>query len=214
MNAKYVVFDGLDGSGKGTQIDVLKERFVDAAVFTREPGGTPFAEEIRKIVRDNPLAERSTALSNLLLFFAAREELQHNLVAPMLQAGKHVFSDRGDSSTFAFQLCGEQHKELRSVFVTLRQLVFSGPGRHSPDLYVVFDLPAEIARERATRDTNRVATHFDMRDLAYYERVRGGFHEFASRIEAPVVFIDATLPREEVHKRVLEVLATKEVFPT
>ncbi|MDE1919599.1 MAG: dTMP kinase [Patescibacteria group bacterium] len=210
---KYVIFDGMDGSGKGTQIDVLKERFVDTAVFTREPGGTPFAEEIRKIVRDNPLAERSTALGNLLLFFAAREELQHNLVAPMLRVGKHVFSDRGDSSTFAFQLCGEQHKELCSLFVDLRQLVFSGPGRRSPDLYVVFDLPAGIARERVMRDTSRATTHFDMRDLAYYERVREGFRAFASRIEAPVAFIDATLPREEVHNRVLEVLATKEIFP-
>ena len=149
MEAKYVVFDGMDGSGKGTQMNLLKEKFGDSVVFTREPGGTPFAEEIRKILLGNPLTEKSTALNNLLLFFAAREELQQNLVAPSLKAEKSVFSDRGDSSTFAFQLYGEKHLDLLTAFRFMGNLVFRN---HLPDLYIIFDLPAEIARERVMCD--------------------------------------------------------------
>lgn len=210
-NAKYVVFDGMDGSGKGTQIELLKKLLGDWVVFTREPGGTPFAEEIRKVVRDNPLAGKSTALNNFLLFWAAREELMHNLVMPMLNSGKHVFSDRGDSSTYAFQLCGEENKELIGAFNLMRNLVFHTHRRRNPDLYVVFDLPAEIARERVIQDANRESNHFDNRDLAYYERVRRGFHKFAEH--QPVEFIDAMRSPEEIHRDVLMVLAKRAIVP-
>lgn len=197
----YVVFDGMDGSGKGTQMKLLEEKFGDAVVFTREPGGTPFAEEIRKVVRDNPLAGKSTALNNFLLFWAAREELQHNFVIPNLKAGKHVFSDRGDSSTYAFQVCGEEHNELIEVFNLMRKFVLH------PDLYIVFDLSAEAARGRVMQDASRESNHFDDRDLKYYERVRNGFHRFAEY--APVRFVDATQSPEEVHQAVLTVLTEK-----
>lgn len=214
MESKYVVFDGMDGSGKGTQLEYLLARFGARPdfVFTREPGGTPFAEEIRKIVRDNPLAGRSTAFNNFLLFWAAREELMHNLVMPTLRSGKHVFSDRGDSSTFAFQLWGEENEELFGVFALMRKLVFAeDSGRRQPDLYIVFDLPAEMARERALQDAGRMQTHFDVRDIGYYERVRNGFLKFANYY--PVAFIDATQTPEEVHRSVMLVLAAKMIIP-
>lgn len=210
---KYVVFDGMDGSGKGTQVELLQKKLADSpVVFTREPGGTPFAEEIRKLVRDNPLAGKSTPLNNFLLFWAAREELQQNLVMTALWLGKHVFSDRGDSSTFAFQLCGEKHEELLGAFLSMRDLVFSKEsGRHRPDLYIVFDLPAEVARERALQDASRTPNHFDVRDIGYYERVRNGFRRFAEY--APVEFVDATEKPEEIHRHVQMILAAKMVIP-
>lgn len=209
--AKYVVFDGMDGCGKGTQIKLLQDLLGDTVVFTREPGGTPFAEEIRKIVRDNPLAGESTALNNFLLFWAAREELQENLVVPTLEAGKHVFSDRGDSSTYAFQLHGEVNLHLINLFTDIRHMMFSIRHRRAPDLYIFFDLPAEESRERALQDLTREQTHFDVRDIGYYRRVSDGFHEFAKK--APAVFIDATQTREEVHRQVLMTLVTKMIIP-
>lgn len=215
-NAKYVVFDGMDGSGKGTQMALLHGKFSRAyAVFTREPGGTPFGEEIRKLVRDNPLAGKSTPLNNFLLFWAAREDLLHNLIMPTLINGKHVFSDRGDSSTFAFQLCGEEHEEFLGLFLLLRQrYVFSmNNNRREPNLYIVFDLPAEMARERALRDSSRTKTHFDVRDVGYYERVRDGFRKFAKHAYYPVKFIDATGTPEQIHRNVMEVLAAAMVVP-
>ncbi|MEK7604422.1 MAG: dTMP kinase [Patescibacteria group bacterium] len=209
---QYIVFDGMDGSGKGTQMKLLQERFGATAVFTREPGGTPFAEEIRRVVRDNPLAATSTGLNNFLLFWAAREELQQNLVAPALQAERHVFSDRGDSSTYAFQLWGEQHRELLGLFKLLRYFVFEkSRERRAPDLYIIFDLHPRIARERVMADSAREQNHFDMRDLEYYQRVREGFHSFAS--QWPAVFLDATRPPAEVHQDVLDLLASRGIVP-
>lgn len=205
MDAKYIVFDGMDGSGKGTQIELLKEKFGSSVVFTREPGGTAFAEEIRKILLDNSLSSKSTAINHFLLFWAAREELQENLVVPALQEGRHVFSDRGDSSTFAFQLYGERHEELIEAFMFMRKLVFGAYKRRQPDLYVVFDLPAEVARERAIRDMGRSANHFDIRELGYYQRVRNGFMVFAKY--APVEFVDANQAPEEVHRHVWRILS-------
>lgn len=212
-NAKYVVFDGMDGSGKGTQIKMLQDLLGDLVVFTREPGGTPYAEKIRTLVRDDPMAAESTALNNLLLFFAAREELMHNLVMPTLGGGKHVFSDRGDSSTWAFQLYGERHRELKDIFKKLRTMMFLMQNRRPPDLYVIFDLPAEVARERAMADAGRgPLTHFDVRDLAYYERVRSGFQSLAY-LDFPVVMIDATRSPQEVHRCVLMELVMKQIIP-
>ena len=158
-------------------------------------------------MRDNPLAGESTALNNFLLFWAAREELQHTLVTPTLAAGKHVFSDRGDSSTFAFQLYGEKHRNLTKLFMSLREQVFGGGKRRSPDLYIVFDLPAEVARERALRDASRTKNHFDVRDVEYYGRVRHGFHEFANYER--VRFVDADRSPEDVHRSVLIILAAQ-----
>lgn len=211
MTQRYVVFDGMDGSGKGTQIELLKRDFVSSTVFTREPGGTPFAEEIRKVVRDNPFAGTSTPLNNFLLFWAAREELQYNLVAPMLRAGKHVFSDRGDSSTFAFQLYGEKNKRFLSSFILMRNLVFAG---REPDLYIIFDLPAEVARERALQDASRMRTRFDIRGIGYYERVRDGFKAFEKFSKyGHVCFVDAAKTQEEVHHSVVAILAAEKIRP-
>ena len=213
MEPKYVVFDGMDGSGKGTQIKYLEDELKDyPVIFTREPGGPPLAEEIRKIIRDNPLAASSTALFHFLMFWGAREETMHKLVMPALRAGKHVFSDRGDSSTYAFQLCGEEHEELLSQFMLMKNLVFAlSSGRRRPDLYIIFDLPAEVARERALQDASRTQTHFDARDIGYYRRVRAGFQRFAEY--APVEFVDATRSPEEVHRHVQMILAAKMIVP-
>lgn len=212
MKPKYVVFDGMDGSGKGTQMEMLKKEFGSHVIFTREPGGTPFAEEIRKLVRDNPLAGKSTAFNNFLLFWAAREELQQNLVVPALQSGKHVFSDRGDSSTFAFQLYGEKREELFGIFMLMRKIVFAGDRwRRQPDLYIVFDLPAGVARERVMQDASRTKNHFDARDFWYYERVRNGFRRFANY--APMKFVDATRMPEQIHRDVMNILTEEMIVP-
>ncbi len=211
---KYVIFDGMDGSGKGVQIDFLKKELANfPVIFTREPGGPPLAEEIRRIVRDNPLAADSTAVFHFLGFWMAREESMHRLVMPALQAGKSVFSDRGDSSTFAFQLYGEEHTELVPEFAGMQYLIFGGHrGRRRPDLYIIFDLPAKMARERALQDASRTQTHFDVRDIEYYKRVRDGFRSFAIG-HSHVKIVDATQSPEAVHRHVQMILAAEMVVP-
>lgn len=205
--AKYIVFDGMDGSGKGTQLKLLEKRFGESVVFTREPGGPPLAEKLRGIVRDDQLAREATALFHFLGFWMAREETMHKLVMPALQAGKHVFSDRGDSSTFAFQIFGEQQRRLIKEYGNLRNLVFLAPGRRPPDLYVIFALPASVARERALADSARETNHFDVRDLAYYERVWEGFFKFKDH--GPTVYIDANQSPAQVHLDVMDALRSR-----
>lgn len=210
-SGEYVVFDGMDGSGKGTQMELLQKRFTESVVFAREPGGTPFAEEIRKIVRDNPLAGRSTPLNNFLLFWAAREELQHNLIVPTLQSGKHVFSDRGDSSTFAYQIYGEANSELTDLFFEMRKLIFGKIGRQLPRLYIVFDLPAEVAYARVMVAGGSKRNHFDTRKLDYYERVRAGFRYF--KAHADVVLVNAERSPQEIHEDVMRILLHNGIVP-
>lgn len=199
----YVVFDGMDGSGKGTQLKLLKEVFDGRVVFTYEPGGTPFADKIRELVRNDPLARESTPLNNLLLFFAARDDLMHHVVMPALMSGTSVFSGRGYSSTFAFQICGEEQESLESLFYFLRTLMFDRVGRYRPDVHIVYDLPAEVARERAMADAKRDRNHFDERPLEYYQRVRRGFRTFGSEREQ-VIFVDAMQTPEAIHQETLE----------
>lgn len=207
MESKYIVFDGMDGSGKGTQLALLQEKFGDRIVFTREPGGPPFAETIREILRDHPDAKNSTPFFHFLCFWAAREETMHRLVMPALEAGNHVFSDRGDSSTLAFQIFGERKTEWLGLFNSIRNKVFHAKGRRRPNRYIVFDLPAEVARERVMSADRGSLNHFDARELPYYERVREGFKAFS--LGQPVTFIDASRPVEEVHTSVLGALASE-----
>ncbi len=211
MSGKYVVFDGMDGSGKGTQIKMLQERFGERVVFTYEPGGTPFADKIRALVRNDPLAKESTPLNNFLLFWAAREELVEKVVMPALTEGRHVFSDRGYSSTYAYQICGEECRDLRRPFLLLREEVFDKGPRYRPDLHVVYDLPAAVARERVMRDSTRERNHFDDRPLAYYERVREGFRKFAKEQEV-VRFVDANQSPEAMHEETLEILREHKIY--
>ena len=205
MKPEHIIFDGGDGSGKGVQMELLRRARLPNVVFTQEPGGTSCTGRIREILLDKHHASKITPLAEFLLYWAAREIDQQNLVAPMLKSGKHVFSDRCDSSTFAYQLSGEEHEELFDLFVSMRQLVFAeSSGRHQPDLYIVFDLPAEVARERALRDTSRTRNHYDERPLEFYQRVREGFRNFAKYYT--VTFVDATRTPEEIHRSVLKIL--------
>lgn len=216
MKPIYCVFDGLDGSGKGLQLDLLKERLEhhgihngEQVVFTREPGGTPLAEVIREVIL-GPLAKESTPFNNMLLFLAAREELMRKLVFPAVLAGKAVISDRGDSSTFAFQIYGEQKFELEEKFWRLREDIFGhSPLRsNGPDLYVFFDLPPEVAYQRMSGDSTRTKTHFDLRPIEYHARVRDGFERFAKHSDEAVI-VDANRKPEEVHEEVWSIVSKK-----
>ncbi len=206
IKARYVIFDGLDGSGKTTQMMLLEKKFGSLVIFTREPGGTLLAGKIRGILLGDSFGSQMTSLTRFLLFWAAREELQQRVVVPALRSGKHVFSDRGDSSTFAFQLYAEGHQELIDTFFWMGKAgVREGSRRRPPDLYVILDLPAEVALKRAKQ--RRTTNHFDRQMFEYHEKVRDGFHKFAEY--APVEFVDASQTSEEIHHGILKILARR-----
>jgi dTMP kinase len=215
--SRFIVIDGLDGSGKGTQIALLQKRFEHRpVVFTREPGGTPRAERIRQILL-RQTSELADPLTDLLLFFAARRDHIRYLIEPMRQAGNHIISDRYDSSTYAFQLSGElnhAHADaLFDLFDRLRTLIVRGdgnpypPGR--PDAYIFLDLPAAVAHERCRSLADEKQSVYDVKPLEYHERVRNGFEAFKrqySSVHTEICFIDADRSIAEVQDELLETI--------
>lgn len=201
-NGKFIVIDGMDGSGKGTQITLLRERLGEyPVIFTREPGGTSKAEQIRKILLD-PHSPSSTPLCDFFLFWASRASHIQDLIVPKLREGISVISDRYDSSTFAFQIYGENHLEWEQIFVDVRNQLRTLIGeRYVPDLYIFLDLDENEAYRRRAADQSQDKTRFDIQPLDYHRRVRNGFMTFAQNFGYCRI-IDARLPIQEVHAQV------------
>lgn len=199
---KLIVIDGMDGSGKGTQIRLLQEALPkDLFAFTREPGGTPKAEEIREMLlrQDGPA---SNPTSDFFLFWASRASHIEDHVEPTRQKGIHVISDRYDSSTFAFQIYGEERDGLRKVFEQVRAAL---PPYYAPDAYIILDLPAQVAFDRRKVDSTQEKSRYDVKPLEYHQRVRDGF--VALQMALPVVYlIDANRTPEEMHADILRII--------
>ncbi len=202
---KFIVLDGLDGSGKGAQIELLKKFLSEkkaSVLFTREPGGSPYGEEIRKIIL-NPIGKEADPLTQFFLFWADRHDHIKKVVSPALLKGQNVISDRFDSSTFAFQIFGGSQTKLLQPFSFFRKLSLEGV---EPSLYIVLDLPPEIALERIKKDKERLKTHFDLQPLSYHSRVRAGFKKFKS-MGYRVIFVNADRPPEDIHKDIKKMVS-------
>lgn len=180
----FIVFDGMDGSGKGTVLDIFRQycesKSIDV-VFTREPGGCPDAELIRKKIFDNP---DMPSRERFDLMWEARMLHMSQTILPSLRAGKHVFCDRFDSSTWAYDVCAAEQFGLIEEFVQLRKMVVEK--KKAPDLYVILDLEPEIARDRVVR-ANREKNFLDDKSIEFYRRVREGFIEFSKTFRSEVV---------------------------
>ena len=177
-SGKFITFEGGEGSGKSTQArrlaDALKARGIDV-VLTREPGGSPFAESVRKILLD-PATPKHAALSEALLFYAARADHIATVIRPTLAAGCWVISDRFSDSTRVYQ--GHAGSLDASTIEALEKIVVVPT---VPDITFVIDVPAEIGLTRATaRRIETVPTGskpdtYESRDLAFHRRLRDGF---------------------------------------
>lgn len=201
MGNNFVVIDGVDGCGKGTQIDLLKDILPKDVLFTHEPGGTPFAEEIRKFVLRTH-TEKISPISYFFMFWAARDVHVQNKILPALKEGKRVISDRFDSSTFAFQIRGDERRDLENLFSQVRNYIL----KDCSPFYIFLDLPPEVSLERMEKDANREKTHFDLKPLDYHERVRDGFKEFASRYPDGYMIVDANRSVEEIHEEIKQLV--------
>jgi dTMP kinase len=200
---KFIVIDGMDGSGKGTQLHLLQEKLAGRQVlFTREPGGSPKAEDIRRMILQTG-GPSSNAVCDFFLFWAARGSHIQDIVAPALEEGTHVLCDRYDSSTYAFQIFGEQAPEwLKSLFKQIRGGL---PPVYKPDLYLVLDVPPEVAFGRRAKDHAQEKSKFDIKSLRYHARVRDGFKQFAAEFGS-TTFIDANRTPEKMHADIWEII--------
>ena len=206
---KFIVIDGMDGSGKGTQLKMLQKYLLEhniEVVFTREPGGCPDAEIIReRILHDTSLTEEE----RFNLVWEGRALHIEQTILPALDAGKLVVCDRFDSSTWAYQICAGEHSELAAPFRELRMRLVSRVC--SPDLYVVFDLEPAISRARVMGDGTRTELSvMDQKPLEYYVRVRAGFKEFAGAY--PVSIIEAHQAPEYVFEQFISALKMKGII--
>ena len=207
MNVPFMVIDGLDGCGKGTQITSLQarlEREGKMCVFTREPGGAPLSESLRDLFKSD-LGTKASALTQFLMMWASRRNYLEEVVWPALEKGVPVFSDRGDSSTFAYQVIGKNPSiTLEGVFWKMRSTVFSN---WPPTLYIFLRVPPRVAHGRVFADKTRgEVSHFDAAPLVFYERVERGFEIFGDNPKIKMITVDGTRSREEIHEDIYRIV--------
>jgi dTMP kinase len=198
MAGRFISFEGIDGSGKSTQARRLAETLRargQEVVLTREPGGSPGAEEIRRLVLEGD-ADRWSPETEILLFTAARRDHLEKTILPALQRGATVITDRFADSTRIFQ--GITRGDLTATVDRLHDLMI---GRE-PDLTLLIDIdPAEgLARATARAGTEM---RFEDMGLGFQTRARAGFLALAARHDARFRIIDGTPGPDDVAAEVL-----------
>jgi dTMP kinase len=190
---KFIVLEGCEGAGKSTQIEKLQQKFGDQVVTTREPGGTPFAEVIRSLIL-SPAAKNADGKTQFGLFWAARAEHMKNKIIPALKEGKHVICDRFDSSSYIYQIYGQEDNDLKDLFFHVRDVYL---GDYTPDAYIFMDVDPKTGIKRKKEQDGVVLNHFDQRDLSFHKRVKQGLEEFFSQVGCEK--IDANQSFTKVH---------------
>lgn len=198
----FITFEGIDGSGKSTQARMLAERLPDA-VLTREPGGSPGAEEIRQLLLTGD-PDRWSAETEILLFTAARRDHLEKTIRPALEAGRTVICDRFADSTRIYQ--GATRGDLRATVDRLHDLMI---GRE-PDLTFVIDMDPSVALERGlARGSGE--DRFEDFGLGFQETLRHGFLQLAHDHTDRCVVIEGNRAPEAVAAEVAAQLAAREV---
>lgn len=196
---KFITFEGGEGAGKSTQVGRLVARLQPLlgrkVVRTREPGGSRGAEVIRNLVVATD-AEPWSAMTEILLMYAARSDHLENTIRPALAAGDWVVCDRFADSSRAYQGAGGG---VAQSFI--EQIDAGVVGADQPDLTLVFDLPVEVGLERAF-GRGLFETRFESKGPAFHQRLREGFLRIVEANPQRCVRIDAVGTLEEVEARV------------
>ena len=196
---RFITIEGVEGVGKSTNIALVKS-LLEArgyeVLLTREPGGTPTGERIREILLDKD-EQAMTAMTELLLVFAARSQHVSQVIMPALAAGQWVISDRFTDSSYAYQGGG---RELGIEIVAALEAEVLADFR--PDLTIVLDVDIATGLERATRETE--AERFESEQASFFQRVRETFLTLAEADRYRV--IDAGQPIEQVQVDLTEVI--------
>jgi dTMP kinase len=207
----FITFEGIDGSGKSTQLRLL-HNFLRAngwnPLVTREPGGTPVGVRLRAALLD--ATEEVDPLTELLVFAADRAQHVRRVIRPALEAGQVVISDRYADATIAYQGGGRGFPpEL------IAEIVFLATEGLKPDLTVLFDVSIEESTHRTTRrstgknSANKAGRdRLDIEDAAFHTRVREAYLVIANAEPERIKVIDASGPVEQTHERVKDVIVS------
>lgn len=201
----FITFEGVEGSGKTTQIRRLKRYLTRkgfACKITREPGGPPISEKIRKILLD-PQNRKLTPISEFLLYEASRAQHVDEVIKPLLKKGTIVLCDRFNDATLAYQ--GYGRKIDHNLIRKLNRLASQGI---KPDLTFLLDCPSEIGLKRALQrnraSRNEKEGRFEREKIPFHHRVRRGYLEIAKREPQRVKVIDTRMGEEKVFEKIRE----------
>jgi len=198
MKGRFITIEGGEGVGKSTNIQCITDRLQSAGiefVLTREPGGTPFAEQIRSLLLENH-DEGVAEMTELLLIFAARAQHITQVITPALDAGKWVVSDRFTDATYAYQGGG------RGLSVaSIAQLETLVQGSLRPDRTFLLDLEPEVGLERASK--RAALDRFEQEQVAFFNKVRSTYLARAKAEPERCVIIDAGASIEVVQADIL-----------
>ncbi len=207
MRGRFITFEGIEGSGKSSQITLLTEYLRSkqrAVMLTREPGGTPIGDQVRKVLLD-PANKALDPQAELLLYAASRAQHLTQVVRPALASGMVVLCDRFSDATIAYQGYG-RGLDL-TVIHALDRIVTAGM---RPDLTIVLDVEAAVglARARSRNDQQglEAEARFENEALAFHERVRQGYLALAREAPDRMKIVDAALPPLQVQETIRELV--------
>lgn len=194
----FISFEGTEGVGKTTLIRKIYDHFIaqgQDVVLTREPGGTPMAEQIRALLLSVNHEEKMCNDTELLLMYAARAQHLSQVILPALEAGKTVLCDRFTDASFAYQCAGRGLSEDKLLLLNANFV------SHMPDFTFWLDAPIEIGmnRARARGELDR----FEQEKVTFFEKVRAGYETLSVRHPERVKRLDASQSPEQVFEQAL-----------
>ena len=209
MPGAFTTFEGIEGSGKSTQISLLYDHLLQSGrpvTLTREPGGTPIGDQVRRILLD-PAHGTLDATAELLLYGASRAQHLREVILPALAAGKVVLCDRFSDATLAYQGYGRGLSV--PTILELDRIVTAGL---RPDLTLLLDIDARTglgrARGRNERDGLHGEARFENEDIAFHTRGRDGYYLLANQEPGRIRLVNAARSPEEVQADIRTVVDT------
>jgi len=203
----FITFEGVEGSGKTTQIERLKKYLLRKGIpckVTREPGGSPIGEKIRRILLD-PGHQEMLPLSELLLYEASRAQHMSEVIKPFLKEGGVLLCDRFNDATLAYQ--GYGRKIDPGLIQRLNRLSSQGI---KPDLTFLLDCPSDLGLKRALRRNrtlrNEKEGRFEKEKIAFHHRVRMGYLSVARKEPRRVKVIDTRVGEEKVFEKIRKIV--------
>ena len=198
VKGKFITFEGIDGAGKSTHVETISNYLRakgKTVVTTREPGGTPLGERLRELLLHEPMHLETEAL----LMFASRREHIATLIAPALDRGDWVISDRFTDASFAYQGGGRQ-LSMHKLDI-LEQWVHAD---FQPHLTLLFDVPLDVARERL--DKTRTLDKFEREKHDFFEKVRNAYLQRAAQFPQRIRVVDSTQPLANVNQQLEQLI--------
>ena len=207
MTGTFITFEGIEGSGKSTQIALLANYLSDRGirnVLTREPGGTLIGDQVRKILLD-PANRSLDPTAELLLYAASRAQHLHEIILPALTNGMTVLCDRFSDATLAYQ--GYGRRLDIEMIRSLDRIVTTGM---RPDLTILFDIEATMGIERARGRNNSLGleaeARFENEELIFHDRVRQGYLKLVAQEPDRIRIVDASGTSEAVQEQVRKIV--------